>query len=159
MKNISMKYVQSAMLMLVYILAAPVLAATSAANDINIREPYVRAVPPGQPNSAAFMQLQNQSTTTACELSGLKSPVAERVELHTHLMEDGMMKMRQIKKIDVPAKGKTVLKPGGLHVMFLGLKSELKPGDSVHVTLIYEDGSKKTIQAPVRKMKMYMHHK
>jgi len=66
------------------------------------------------------------------------------------------MKMRQVKQIDLPAQGTTTLKPGGLHVMFLGLKSELSSGQPVPVTLIFEDGSQTTIQAPVRKLQMHM---
>ena len=64
--------------------------------------------------------------------------------------------MRRIDKIDVPANGETVLKPGGLHVMLIGLKQDLKVGQIVPVTLTFEDGSKKKIEAPVRKIMMKM---
>ena len=64
--------------------------------------------------------------------------------------------MRQVKQIDIPAHGDTVLQPGGLHVMLIGLKGELKPGDNVAVTLVFEDGSKKLVEAQVRMMKMKM---
>jgi copper(I)-binding protein len=150
--------IQLVLLMLFGLLSTPLIAATTAADDVIVAEPYVRAVPPGQPNSAAFMQLQNNSTTKHAIIKA-ESPVSNVVELHTHINEGGIMKMRQIKQIDVPAQGTTTLKPGGLHVMFLGLKSDLKPGQSVPVTLIFEDGSKTTIHAQVRKMQMYMNHK
>ena len=149
---------QIALLLLFSLISAPLLAATPAAEDITVVNPYVRAVPPGQPNSAAFMQLQNKSATQHAVVRA-ESPVAKAVELHTHINEGGIMKMRQIKQIDVPAKGTTMLKPGGLHVMFLGLKSELKPDQSIPVTLIYEDGSKVTIHAKVRKIQLHMKHK
>jgi len=152
------RYTAPVLLMLFGMVSIQAFAASSAADDVHVINPYVRAVPPGQPNSAAFMQLQNKSASQHAIVRA-QSPIAQRVELHTHLMEDGMMKMRQIKQIDVPAKGKTSLKPGGLHVMFLGLKSALTPGQSVPITLIYEDGSKTTIHAPVRKMKMHMQQK
>ena len=67
-----------------------------------------------------------------------------------------MMMMRRIDKIDVPANGETVLKPGGLHVMFIGLKHDLKVGQNVPVTLTFEDGSTKSFEAPVRKIMMGM---
>jgi copper(I)-binding protein len=158
MKYQSIHRFQLGLCMLVGLVSTPLIAATSAAEDVTVLDPYVRAVPPGQPNSAAFMQLQNKSTTKHAIVKAA-SPVSKIVELHTHLMEGGIMKMRQVKQIDVPAQGSTTLKPGGLHVMFLGLKSELKPGQSVPVTLIFEDGSKTTIQAQVRKMQMHMQHK
>ena len=132
----------------------PSLAA-DAANSVSVADPYVRAVPPGQPNSAAFMQLHN-SGTSSHSIKSAESPVAKVVELHTHVHEGGMMKMRQVKQIDIPAHGDTVLQPGGLHVMLIGLKGELKPGDNVAVTLVFEDGSKKLVEAPVRMMKMKM---
>ncbi|MBI1422186.1 MAG: copper chaperone PCu(A)C [Gammaproteobacteria bacterium] len=158
MKDQLIKRSQIVLLMLSGLISAPLIAATPAADDVTVSKPYVRAVPPGQPNSAAFMQLQNKGATPHAVMKA-ESPVAKVVELHTHINEGGVMKMRQIKKIDIPAQGETMLKPGGLHVMFLGLESELKPGQSVPVTLIYEDGSKVTIQATVRKMQMHMKQK
>lgn len=158
MKHQSINRIQLGLLMLFGLLLTPLVAAKSAADEVTVVDPYVRAVPPGQPNSAAFMQLQNKSTTEHAIVKA-ESPVSNVVELHTHINEGGVMKMRQIKQIDVPAQGSTTLKPGGFHVMFLGLKSELKPGQLVPVTLIYEDGSKTTIQATVRMMQMHMKHK
>lgn len=150
--------IQLVLLMLLGLVSTPLIAATPATEDVTVVDPYVRAVPPGQPNSAAFMQLQNNSTTKHAIVKA-ESPVSRVVELHTHINEGGVMKMRQIKQIDVPAQGQTTLKPGGLHVMFLGLNSELKSGQSVPVTLIFEDGSKTTIHAQVRKMQLHMKQK
>ena len=148
-------YFHLALLLLLGLLSTQLIAATDAASSVSVDKPYVRAVPPGQPNSAAFMTLSNSSTVKH-SIVRAESTVSRIVELHTHVKEDGMMKMRQVKQIDISAQGQAILKPGGLHVMFLGLKSELKPGDKVTVTLIFEDGSKKTITAPVKKMKMHM---
>ncbi len=121
---------------------------------IQIQHPYARAVPPGQPNSAAFMTLRNMGDADNAVVSA-SSPEAKVVELHTHTMEDGMMKMRRIEKIAIPAKGETVLKPGGLHIMLIGLKQQLKPGMKVSLTLNFTDGSETTVEAPVQQvMKM-----
>ena len=122
-----------------------------AIQDISITDPYARAVPPNQPNSAAFMVLDNSSDTPHAIISAA-SPVAEVVELHTHVEVDGMMQMRPIAKIEIAAKNQTELKPGGLHVMLIGLTQQLKPGDSVTATLHYEDGSSEEISAPVKKV-------
>lgn len=155
MKCLLNHYIHLALLLLLGSLSTQLMATTDAASSVSVNEPYVRAVPPGQPNSAAFMQLYNSSTAQHSIVKA-KSTVSGIVELHTHVKEDGMMKMRQVKQIDIPPQSKTTLQPGGLHVMFIGLKSELKPGSKVTFTLIFEDGSKKTIEAPVRKMKMHM---
>ncbi len=128
-------------------------ANSQASDEVTITDPYVRAVPPGQKISAAFLQLDNASDTMQSIVSA-SSPAAEVVELHTHIHDNGMMKMRRIEKIDIPAKGQTVLKPGGLHIMLINLKNNLKPGQEVSVTLKFSDGSEKTFTAPVRKIQM-----
>nr|WP_135606949.1 copper chaperone PCu(A)C [Solemya velesiana gill symbiont] len=131
------------------------LMAGTAADSVTVSDPYARAVPPGQPNSASFMTIVNNSEKDHA-LVNAESPVSKVVELHTHRMEEGMMKMRRVEKIDLPAGQTVALKPGGLHVMFIGLKQDLKPGENVDVTLIFEDGSKTQIQAPVKKLQMKM---
>lgn len=129
--------------------------AQSANEDVAISNAYVRAVPPGQANSAAFMEIKNSGGMDHSLVSG-GSPAAEAVELHTHTMEDGVMRMRRIDKIDLPAGQEVSLKPGGLHVMLIGLKQPLVPERSIPITLRYEDGSEVTVKVPVRKLQMKM---
>lgn len=133
------------------------MAWADAIQDVTITDPYARAVPPGQPNSAAFMVLDNTSDTAHAIVSA-SSPVAEVVELHTHLEVDGMMQMRPIEKIELPAHMQTELKPGGLHVMLIGLKQDLKVDDTITVTLNFEDESSTELTLPVRKIEMMMQH-
>ena len=76
--------------------------------------------------------------------------MAATVELHTHTNNNGVMEMRQVPQIDIPANGKTELKPGGLHIMLIGLKQNLKAGENANVTLQFEDGSSSTITAPIQ---------
>ncbi|MBU0499811.1 MAG: copper chaperone PCu(A)C [Gammaproteobacteria bacterium] len=138
-------------------LSGPLVAAGS--DNVSAKDPYVRAVPPGMANSAAFMQLNNGDKGDHA-LVAAESPVAQTVELHTHVQEGGMMMMRKIEKIDLPAGQTVALQPGGLHVMLIGLVKELKPGDQVELTLVYEDGSKSRVSAPVKMIQgMQMQHK
>ena len=132
-------------------LTGPVFSA-SASDSVSVVDPYVRMVPPGQTVSAAFMTLKNASAATA--VVNAKSTVSKVVELHTHTHEDGMMMMRRIDKIDLPANGETVLKPGGLHIMLIGLHEGLQLDQKVSITLEFADGSSKVIEAPVRKIMM-----
>jgi copper(I)-binding protein len=121
--------------------------------EVAIGDPYARAVPPGQANSAVFMSLENRSDQDQA-LVAAESDVSEIVELHTHIEEGGMMRMRQIEKIDVPAGETVILQPGGLHVMLIGLRQALEPDQTIDLTLVFEDGSRMPVQAPVRRIQM-----
>ncbi len=130
-------------------------AVGGAADGVAVTDPYVRAVPPGQPNSALFMAVTNNSSMDRV-LVAAESPAAGVVELHTHINDNGMMRMRRVEKIDLPV-GKTVmLQPGGLHVMLIGLKQGLVPDQKVSITLLFDDGGKKVLSVPVRKLQMKM---
>jgi len=131
------------------------LLAGGAADMAMISNAYARAIPPGQPNSASFMTVMNSSDKDT-SLVAASSPAAKVVELHNHTMKDGMMQMRRVDKIDVPAGQAVKLEPGGYHVMMIGLLQDLKPGDNVEVTITFDDDSKKTITVPVKKLKMKM---
>ena len=133
-------------------------ASVAAAEGIAIDDPYARAVPPGQPNSAVFMGITN-ATGSDRALVSAESGASEVVELHTHTMEEGMMKMRKVDKIDLPAGETVALAPGGLHVMLIGLKDQLAPGGEVAVKLTFDDGTSADITAPVREVQPPMGHK
>lgn len=138
---------------------ASVQAFASQADDITVSAPFAREVPPGAPASASFMTLENHSNNSIKVVSA-DSGVAKVVELHTHTNDNGVMRMRKIPFIEVPASGKTELKPGGLHIMLIGPHKPLKMGQEVTVKLNFEDGSSKTVSMPVKSMKgMMMKHK
>jgi hypothetical protein len=122
------------------------------ADDIEVTQPYAREVPPGAPASASFMMLNNLSDETV-HLVGAESEAAQTVELHTHTHDNGVMRMRQIDRITVPANGHTELKPGGLHIMLIGPKQPLKAGQQIQLRLIFEDGSQKALTLPVQSLK------
>lgn len=132
-----------------FLLALTLIFSLSAlAMDIQVKNPHVRAVPPGSPVSAAFMELHNQGSEQRA-LVAASSPASEAVELHTHTEIDGVMQMRRVDKIEVPAQGKTLLKPGGLHLMLINLKEPLTPGSQVEITLTLDDGSLIELSLPV----------
>ncbi|WP_241085514.1 copper chaperone PCu(A)C [Candidatus Vondammii sp. HM_W22] len=89
-------------------------------------------------------------------LVSAESNISNVVELHTHVHDKGMMRMRRIEQIVIPAGGNVKLQPGGNHVMLIGLKQIPMPGDSAELTLVFEDGSKITLSVPVRKLQMKM---
>jgi copper(I)-binding protein len=143
------------------VLAAAVTALTlplptlASETDLSIVDAYVRMVPPGTPNSAAFMTIGNRSSSDR-KLLKVESPAAKRSELHTHINDQGMMRMRQVEAIEIKAAAHTELKPGGYHIMLLDLQQSLQEGDSVPLTLRFDDGSTKEIAAAVKKPQTVM---
>lgn len=126
------------------------LCTGAAETDLTITDPYVRLVPPGSTNTVAFMTITNHSNSDR-KLVSAESPVAGTVELHTHLHDQGVMRMRQVADIELKAGGRAELKPGGYHVMLIGLKQPLQESERVALTLRFDDGSTKKLEAPVRK--------
>jgi hypothetical protein len=100
-------------------------------------------------NSAAYMTLVNESDTPDA-LIRASTDAAETVELHTVVMEDGVMMMRPVTQIDLPASGEAELRPGGFHVMLLGITDDLEEGETVDLTLTFENAGEMNISAPVR---------
>jgi len=127
------------------------ISGLSFAKDMSVDAPYIREVPPGQMTSASFLTLKNASDKEIALIKAT-SDVAKNVELHEHVHEDGMMKMRQVPKIVIPANGETTLKPGGYHIMLIGLTRKIKAGDIIDIELEFDNGEKQTIKAEVKKI-------
>lgn len=126
--------------------SAGVLAA--AADQVMVIDPYVRLAPPNAPATGAFMVIKNNGDKPAILLKA-DNPVSRVTELHTHLNDGGVMKMRPVPLIEIKPKEEAVLKPGGLHVMLIDLKAPMKEGDLVPITLTFDDGSSKKVDAKV----------
>lgn len=125
--------------------------AKSDSTELTIANPYVRLLPPGTKNTAAFMKISNPGSTDT-QLVRAQSDICETVELHTHTKVDGKMQMRQVENIPIAAGQTVSLQPGGLHVMLIGLKKDLSLKQMVTIQLIFANGQKKTIQAEVKEV-------
>lgn len=128
-----------------------VLSATAwAQTSVKVDDAWVRGTVAAQKATGAFMRL---TPSANARLVAAQSPVANVVEIHEMAMEDNVMKMRQVPGLDLAAGRTTELKPGGYHVMLIDLKQQLKGGEQVPITLVFEDAAKKRftqeIQAPV----------
>ena len=97
------------------ILLLTLLTITGVFAKIEIENAYVREVPPTMPNSAVFMKIENESNKNI-DLIKADSSVAKSVELHTHTMVNGMMKMHQVEKIAIKANSETSLQPGDVYL-------------------------------------------
>ncbi|MFB0949087.1 MAG: copper chaperone PCu(A)C [Burkholderiaceae bacterium] len=121
---------------------------------------WARATVAGQNMGGAFVTLTSDRDA---QLIGATSPVAEKMELHTMKMEGEKMLMAQVSSIPLPANTQVQLKPGSLHLMFMGLKQPLAEGQTVPITLKIQLSSGHvetlTIQAPVKSLAhSVMHH-
>jgi copper(I)-binding protein len=116
--------------------------AQQSPNAILIEKPFSRATPGGAKIGAGYMTITNKSAT-ADRLVSASSPAAGKVEIHEMSMQDNVMKMRELPNGLLIDGGKTVsLAPGGYHLMLLGLKTPLRKGDKVSVTLNFEKAGK-----------------
>ena len=128
----------------VHVMLTSVLLALSAttafAGDIEIKAPWVRGTVAGQTATGAFMEITSKS---GASLVGAASPVAGVTEVHEMKLDDGVMKMRAVARLDLPAGKPVILGPGGYHVMLMNLKQMIKTGDSVPLTLQFEGKDRK----------------
>jgi len=136
------------------VLFALLLTAAAYAQDpkvgtITIGHPWARATPGAVKNSAAFMVFDNKGT--ADKLIGVSGDIAKDIQIHSMITEAGVMKMREIKSLDIPANGKAELKPGGFHVMLIGLKDGLKEGATFPLKLKFEKAGEVTVQVTAEK--------
>lgn len=130
---------------------APALAHDPA---IAITNPWARRAPGGHghsqdANGAVYMTIANRGTAADAVVSAT-SDAAKVVELHEVRNEGGVMAMRPLERFVLPAGGTLEMKPGGYHVMLLGLTRDLHAGDTVKVTLTFEKAAPMTVEAPVR---------
>lgn len=105
--------------------------------QVQIERPWIRATVPGAKVAAGYMTIRN-TTGQPDRLVGGTSPIAGKVETHVHIKDGDILRMREVKGYDIPAKGSFELKPGGAHLMLVNLKQPLKEGDKVPVTLRFE---------------------
>jgi copper(I)-binding protein len=110
----------------------------AARQAIAVTNAWARETAPAQVNGGGFLTITNKGQ--ADRLVSASSTVAPTVQLHTMSMDGGVMRMRELPDgIPVPAQSVVELKPGGMHIMFIGLKAPLKPGQSVALTLRFEN--------------------
>ena len=123
-------------------------AAIHADEVVIVTHAWVRVAAPGQRVAGAYLEI---SSAAPSKLVAASSPAAGSVEIHSMRLENGIMKMRQLESLELPAKQTVKLEPGGLHIMLLDLKRPLKPGDKVplRLTLRRADRSKTVVEVQV----------
>ena len=122
--------------------AGPVSAHDYKLGSLEIATPWTRATPATAKSGGGFMTITNKGTT-ADRLIAARSPASLKVEVHEMKMDDGVMKMRELAGgVPIEPGKRSMLAPGGNHLMLMGLKAPLKEGEKVPVTLTFEKAGK-----------------
>lgn len=119
------------------------------AEGVVVSDGWVRASIGAASNSAAYMKLTTEGET-GDRLIAVETPVAQRAELHNHIMEDGIARMRAVDVIDVGPEEPVTLEPGGLHIMLMGLKEKLELGATLPLTLSFEKAGDMDVDLPIQ---------
>ncbi|MDX8389157.1 MAG: copper chaperone PCu(A)C [Mariprofundaceae bacterium] len=128
-----------------------------AENALIADHAWVRMPPPVADTAAAYMQLHNHSKQPLA-ITSITSSAAEKCEVHEMDMSDGMMHMRKLEKPIIPAGGSLQLAPGGLHLMLIGLKSELHAGQEVKFQIHLNNNDVITVKTSVKDMRQQPTH-
>ncbi len=135
--------------LIVSLIPFPTAWGQKAKEHIAVHDAWIRWQPPSRPNSAAFMTIEN-NTGTQTALISVASDSIGTVELHAMEHTDGVMTMRQVEKIDIPANSDVELKSGGLHLMLFGIQKPLEAGEKIPLRLTFQDGSVVEVEAVVK---------
>jgi len=123
-------------------------AALAQTNELDVTNAWARATPAKAENGVAFLTIR---TSTPDRLVSVASPVAKKAELHTMEMAGMVMKMRPLAGLDIPAGQPVTLKPGGEHIMLMGLNGPLREGQSFPLTLTFEKAGAREVTVAVEK--------
>jgi len=123
-------------------------AASAQTGQVEIKDAWARATPGKAENGAAYLTIE---TPAPDKLVAVSSPAAKKTGLHTMTTEGGIMKMRPLDGLDVPANQPVTLKPGGIHIMLQGLNEPLQAGKSFPLTLTFEKAGERQVEVAIEK--------
>ena len=123
-------------------------AALAQTNQLEVTNPWARATAGTAQPGVAYLTIQSP---TPDRLLSVSSPVAKKAELHSMEMSGMVMKMRPMASLDIPAGQPVTLKPGGEHIMLMGLTQPLHAGQSFPLTLNFEKAGTRTVTVPIEK--------
>lgn len=143
-----MSFIRFSIALLLAIMADSTQAHEIKAGDLLIQHPWARPSLGKAPNGAVFMRIVNRGAKLDRLLS-VETTASATAELHTHLHENGVMRMRHVEAIEVPAGGSVTLEPAGYHVMLLGVTKPLRSGFGVPLTLTFAEAGRVEVTAVI----------
>jgi len=144
------KYLQTLLLGAVTLFSTQTFAHEYNAGEIEIDHPWSREAPPTATVIAGFFQLKNNAQQDDYLISA-STPIAKRVEIHTHEMLDGMMQMKQIDRVKIAAQETVMFKPGGYHLMIFNPEKAYKQGERFPMTLTFQNAGEVQVELAVEK--------
>ena len=140
--------------MKIFLIVISILSSVSgslyASDTLNIEDAWIRLTPPVSKNTAGYFKLINNTSSDVIIVSA-ESDAAKKAEIHDMKMVDGRMGMVHIPKLTIKAGDTIELKPGGKHLMLMGLNNPVKDGQLIDVTLNYSDGNSQLVTIPVKR--------
>jgi copper(I)-binding protein len=144
-----MKLLRAGLLAGLTLLALPAAGHEFKSGSLEIDHPWARQTAPSQANGSAYFTIHNRGNEPD-RLVGVQSGIADTAELHSNTMDaQGVMRMRPLDAIEVPAGGEAALEPGGNHVMLMGLKHPLDVGTTFPLTLVFEKAGEVPVEVKV----------
>lgn len=125
------------------------LSLAQAADALRFESPWLRATPPGAAVGAGYATLRNDGDVPRV-IVGVETAIAAEAMIHSMTHQNGMMKMRHLDQLEIPAHGSAVLKPGADHLMLMDLKQPLAKGQTVPLDFVFADGTRQRVDFAVR---------
>ncbi len=132
-------------------LTAGALAAETKVGEVVIHDPWARASLGASGTSAAYMTIEVTGDHPD-RLIGAASPIAKHAQLHAEVMDNGIARMRPVEAVEVAPGTPTVLAPGGLHIMLMGVQGKLVAGQTMPLELTFETAGKIELEVPIKGM-------
>jgi len=137
--------------MAIIILAVNFAVQATEVDNITVSDAYIRASIPGTIHSSAYLRINNHAEKPI-SLVSVSSKISSRIEMHNHVMENDMMHMEQIHRIDIAANSEVLLQPHGMHLMFFNLTEQLTAGDIIEITLHFSNNHRVIVPLPVKSL-------
>lgn len=125
---------------------------TAAATEVEVSNGWVKESIPGSENGAGYFTITNVGTETAT-IVGAATSASRAIEVHQHILRDGMMRMRRVPELAIAPNETVVFQPGGYHLMLFGVKNPFRISDNVEFTLKFSDGDEVAFQAEVKSIR------
>lgn len=138
--------------MIIIIFAANFSLQATELKSITVGDAYIRASIPGTVHSSAYLRINNHAEKPV-SLVKVSSKISSRIEMHNHVMENGMMHMEQIEKITIAANSELLLQPHGMHLMVFNLTEQLVAGNIIEITLHFSNNYRVIVPFPVKSLK------
>lgn len=134
---------------LALIVASPAEAHETTVKGVTIANPWARATPGGANVGGAFFQMRTAPGVDD-RLIAARSPVAGVAEIHNHIMEGGIARMRRVDGIALTGGQSVTLEPGGYHIMLMDLKEPLNKGETFRMTLVFQKAGEIEVEGSIQ---------